>query len=286
MELDSELEAPVDTEVLETVTDETPDDQSEPEHSEEYARRLGWRPKDEFKGSADNWMDWEAFLDEDKSSAPQLKAQVKLLRRRLDQADKRMAKAERTFEEAREYFSKAEQRAYDRAIKDIKAKQLQAVQDGDVEAFAEAEAELDELGKDMKAAPKPDADMQRVFKAWQRENDWYGSDDAMTAVADRIAQKMGSCEEAGLEPDEYLEEMAKRVRKEFPHKFKTEELPRKRPAVGGVSTAHSARGAETFGNMPADAKAQFKRFKDQGIPVTEEGFAKDYWAEMKKEARR
>lgn len=286
MELDSELETEteVEAEVVETVE---ADDQSEPEHSEDYARRLGWRPKDEFKGDDAKWMGWEDFLDEDKSAAPQLKAQVKLLRRRLDQADRRMAKAEKTFDEAREYFSKAEQRAYDRAIKDIKAKQIQAVRDGDEEAFAEADAELEELGKDMKpAAPRPDVEVQKAFKAWQRENDWYGSDDAMTAVADRIAQKMGSYEDAGLDPVEYLAEMEKRVRKEFPHKFKAAELPQKRPAVGGVSNVQGARGAETFGNMPADAKAQFKRFKDQGIPVTEEGFAKDYWTETKKEARR
>ncbi len=285
MELEGELETETDVEV--ETADVEADDQSEPDHSEEYARRLGWRPKDEFKGDDAKWMDWQDFLDEDKSAAPQLKAQVKLLRRRLDQADKRMAKAEKTFDEAREYFSKAEQRAYERAIKDIKAKQIQAVRDGDEEAFAEADAELEELGRDMKpAAPKPDAEVQKAFKAWQRENDWYGSDDAMTAVADRIAQKMGSYEDAGLDPVEYLAEMERRVRKEFPHKFKAAELPTKRPAVGGVTTAHNARGAETFGNMPADAKAQFKRFKDQGIPVTEESFAKDYWSEMKKEARR
>jgi len=35
----------------------------------------------------------------------------------------------------------------------------------------------------------------------------------------------------------------------------------------------------------ADAKAQFKRFEEAGIPVTKEQYAKDYWAEMKKGSR-
>lgn len=286
---------PIDTDededLLETMDDADSDDgQSEPEHNEDYARRLGWKPKDEFKGDPDQWRDWEDFLNEDLSNAPQLKAQVKLLRRRLDQSDRKVARAERTLEEAKAFFSRAEERAYERAIKDIKARQRKAVAEADEDAFDAASQELDDLNKDMRGAvkddaPKVDPEVQLAFRRWERTNDWYGSDAAMTAVADAIAAKMGTYADNDMDPDEYLVELTRRVKKEFPHKF-TSGLPKKRSAVEGVSEARGAKGAETFDAMPADAKAQFKRFETMGIPVTKDGFAKDYWAEAKKEQRR
>lgn len=277
-------------EVLDIMQDNEGDEQSEPEQSEDYARRLGWKPKEDFKGDPEQWRDWEDFLNEDLSSAPQLKAQVKLLKRRLDQADRKWQRAENVLEEAKGYYTRTEERAYERALKEIRAKQRAAVDNADGEAFDAAEDELKELTQDMKAGNKPDSpkvdpSVQKAFRKWEGENDWYGSDTSMTAVADAIAAKMGSYSDNDMEPGEYLEELTRRVKKEFPHKFQ-QALPKKRSAVEGVSGNRSQAGAETFDAMPADAKAQFKRFETMGIPVTKDSFAKDYWAEAKKEQRR
>lgn len=263
--------------------------EGDPEPSEEQARRLGWKPEEDFKGDKAQWRDWKEFLDENLSNAPQLKATVKLLKRRLDQADKRAKKFESTLAEATDYFSKAEQRAYDRAVKDLRAKQRAAVALGDEEAFDEAASEMDELLKDAKGGkkapdkPEIDPDVTKAFRKWERDNDWYGADDAMTAYADRVAAKMGSYSDNDMDPDEYLEELTARVKKEFAHKF---ELPKKRSAVEGVGETRPTKGQETFDNLPADARAQFARFEKLGIPVKKDQFAKEAWAEIKKDARR
>ena len=125
--------------------------------------------------------------------------------------------------------------------------------------------------------------MQKTFRKWERDNDWYGKDKAMTAFADAEARDMGSYSDNAMDPDEYLEELTERVKKEFAHKF---ELPKKRSAVEGVGETRATKGAETFDNLPAEAKAQFKRFETMGIPVKKDTFAQQAWAEIKKDARR
>lgn len=260
----------------------------EVEASEEQARRLGWKPEDEYKGDKTKWRDWQDFLNEDLSNAPQLKATVKLLKRRLDQSDRQLKAMKSTLDEAKDYFSKAEARAYDQAVADLEEKQRAAVSVGDEDAFDAAAAKLKKLNKDVidgKApkAPEIDPQVQKQFRKWERDNDWYGKDEAMTAYADRVANKMGSYADNDMEPDEYLDELTERVKKEFSHKF---ELPRKRSAVEGVGETRSTKGQETFDNLPADAKAQFARFEKMGIPVKKTDFAKDAWDQIRKDARR
>lgn len=263
------------------------DDGGDPEPSEEQARRLGWKPKDEFKGDESQWRDWQDFLNEDLSNAPQLKATVKLLKRRLDQADRRARKIEQTLEESKGYWSRTEERAYNKAVADIRKTMRQAAAIGDTETYNEAEAELDEITEEKTKAPAQTAKMaedDRTFRKWKRENDWYETDDAMTGAADRIAQKMGPYAETGMEWDEYLEELTARVKKEFPHKFAAP--VKKRSAVEGVAETRSTKGQETFDNLPSEWKQQFKRFEDMGIPVKKESFTKDAWGEINKEKRR
>lgn len=258
------------------------------EPSEEQARRIGWKPKEEYNGPPENWRDWKEFLDEDLSNAPQLKATVKLLKRRLEQADKRQKRFEKTLDEAKEFMSKTDERAYERAVKDLRAKQRSAVALGDEDAFDEAADEMDALLKDAKGGkpaktPEIDPEVQKAFRKWERDNDWYGTDDAMTAYADRVAAKLGSYSDNDMDPDEYLDELTARVKKEFAHKF---ELPKKRSAVEGVGETRPTKGQETFDNLPADAKAQFARFEKLGIPVKKDVFAREAWDEIKKDSRR
>ena len=54
---------------------------------------------------------------------------------------------------------------------------------------------------------------------WASKNSWFGNDSAMTYTAFDIHKKL--VEEEGYDPksDEYYEEVDKRIRLEFPHKF-------------------------------------------------------------------
>jgi hypothetical protein len=63
--------------------------------------------------------------------------------------------------------------------------------------------------------PKPDPKAE----AWAEKNEWFGKDEAMTYASFGIHKRL--VEEEGYNPssDEYYEEIDKRLRNEFPHKF-------------------------------------------------------------------
>tara|TARA_R100000005_G_C4972025_1_gene184663 strand:+ start:139 stop:1128 length:990 start_codon:yes stop_codon:yes gene_type:complete len=60
-------------------------------------------------------------------------------------------------------------------------------------------------------------------EVWASKNTWFGNDSAMTYTAFDIHKKL--VEEEGFDPksDDYYEEIDKRIRLEFPHKFDTTE---------------------------------------------------------------
>lgn len=65
------------------------------------------------------------------------------------------------------------------------------------------------------AAPEPDPAAQD----WAAKNEWFGQDESMTLAAFNIHRKL--IEEEGFDPSDsmYYDEIDKRIRAEFPHKF-------------------------------------------------------------------
>lgn len=68
------------------------------------------------------------------------------------------------------------------------------------------------------AAPEPDPAAQD----WAEKNAWFGEDETMTLAAFNIHRKL--IEEEGFDPSDsmYYDEIDKRIRAEFPHKFSGE----------------------------------------------------------------
>lgn len=68
------------------------------------------------------------------------------------------------------------------------------------------------------AAPEPDPAAQE----WAEKNAWFGEDETMTLAAFNIHRKL--IEEEGFDPSDsmYYDEIDKRIRAEFPHKFSGE----------------------------------------------------------------
>jgi hypothetical protein len=77
---------------------------------------------------------------------------------------------------------------------------------------------------------------------WAEKNEWFGKDNAMTYTAFDLHRKL--TEEEGYDPksDTYYEEIDKRIRLEFPHKFgNTVEKTISRPVQNVASATRSSR---------------------------------------------
>lgn len=280
---------------IEGVEGGEPDDQpqtddSEPEISEDAARRAGWKSRDEFKGDAEDWTDWRDFLDVERKTAPQLRHRLKVANRKIEQLDKRDRQRERDIKTLKQLY---EAQGYERAKDELEGRQRAAAELGDVDAFDAAKDQLKELDKQhSKAEPATSGGADKAFMRWHAQRGWYGSDSQKTAALDAVCMDMGTYQDLGLDPLAYLEEAERRAKEEFPMAFDEQQqqrqapAPRQRSAVAGVSERRGNSGEETFENLPREARQQFDRFEKMGEKIDKAVFTKLTWASIKAETKR
>ncbi len=114
--------------------------------------------------------------------------------------------------------------------------------------------------KEAKAKPTLNTQLPRQTPApdpkaeeWAEKNEWFGKDNAMTYTAFDLHRKL--TEEEGYDPksDSYYEEINKRIRLEFPHKFgNTTEKTISRPTQNVASATRSSKtGRKTVKLTPS-----------------------------------
>lgn len=257
--------------------------QTAPRDYEAEARAAGWTSKEEFKGDLARWVDAETFAKKADEIMPLLKAANKRLERELAQVKKDVAKAS-------EFFSKAEERAYQRALSEIRAEQEAAVEAGDVTAHRKASDKLDklreEIGSDIGPTAKGetvDQEMIDGFIEWRADNDWYDSNKAMTEYADMVARKLGPRQESKMSAEEYLAAVREKVEDRFGEKHpemfgkkaKEPRVPPKNP-VEGVSNARPRAGQKSFSDLPPEAQRMCDRFVKSGIVKDRAAYLSSY----------
>ena len=102
---------------------------------------------------------------------------------------------------------------------------------------------------------------------WAGKNDWFGTDSAMTYTAFDLHRKL--TEEEGIDPksDEYYEEIDKRIRLEFPHKFgKTVNKTISKPTQ---TVASATRSPKTNAKSVRLTSSQVAIAKKLGVPLEE-----------------
>ncbi len=245
------------------------------------ARAMGWRPQEEFSGDPKQFIDAKTFVERGEQFLPILKAQNKNLLSKVKQQDRVIA-------EVREYLTKVEQTAYDRAVRDLKARQIEAVETGDVQAFRQIDEQLNDLNKAAAAKkPEPSGDAETLQEAlieWRVENPWYNPEardtetKLMSDYADLVARKLGARETVGMEPREYLDAIAERVRERFPKAFaKPGTAPAgKSPRAEAPTRGSGKPGGKTFADLPVDAQKQADRFVKMGVLKSRDDYVKSY----------
>lgn len=260
--------------------------------TEETARQMGWKPKEEFGGNPDDWVDWQEFLDVDQIASPQLRARNRTLGRRLDQAERKAKRLEKDMRDLKGFYERSEQRGYERARAELLGKQRDAAADADIDAYDSYSEQLAELDKEKPGAElQPDIsaeESQKVFMKWHAKRGWYGKDTQKTAAFDAIAMELGDFRQTDFSPAEYLEEVERMAKEEYPEAFmgdkpQQQAAPRRKSPVGGVSEGRGRQNAETFENLPNEAKAQYTRFEKMGYQLDKADFAKDAWQQIKAE---
>ena len=116
------------------------------------------------------------------------------------------------------------------------------------------------------AQPQPKPQPDPKAEAWAEKNEWFGKDEAMTYTALSIHKKLLQEEGFDGKTDEYYNELDKRIKKEFPHKFEGNKDKSSRVVQTVASANRSTKsGRRTVRLTPS----QVAIAKKLGVPLEE-----------------
>lgn len=254
------------TENLENNTGDTPADAPQEKTYSEVEQRaleMGWRPREEFAGEDEDFIDAKEFVAR------------KPLYDKIAQQSKQLKSVTQAVEALKQHYGKVQETEYQRALKALKQERKQALVDGDADKFEVLEDEIksverqvDVLKKEQEIPiVKEEPTIHPEFAEWQNKNRWYTDVGYMRKFADELGAQLANT----MPPAKVLAEVEKAVRKEFPHKFSN---PNKAnaPDVGSSGGSGRVRGADI------QMTDQEKRIMDtlvRGGHITKEKYISD-----------
>ena len=260
------------------VGEETPEEPETPKEPtvEEIAKDLGWRPKDEFQGDDDNYVDPATYIRKSKDIQQSMSQHLKDNRRKLDQMDKAVKDLHHHYETV----SKAEIQKQQKVIERLRKEKREAIEEGDADRVDAIESEMLEQYSSMETSrptpevPEPNPHDVEVFDGWKSKNDWYkvkggDGDPDMTAYADRLANLP---EYDALPYQRKLVTVTELVKKAFPDKFQTQRAP----TVNSVEAPRGTNSKRQFttSDLSSDQRSIMKNFVNRGI-MTEKQYIAD-----------
>lgn len=138
---------------------------------------------------------------------------------------------------------------------------------------AQAKSANEKRQKQAPTAPAPQQTMPQAparpdpkAESWAQRNDWFGDDSAMTYAAFGIHKEL--VEQEGIDPksDEYYDTLDRRMKEEFPHKFK-DGSQSKRPAQTVASVNRSSGTGRSSGNKVRLTQRQVAMAKKLGVSL-------------------
>lgn len=256
------------------------------------AESQGWVPKERFRGNESDWVDADTFVKRGREILPILRKNNENLIKDLQSTKEQL----KEFREAAEEFKKFQREAYERKaqdyekrIQEIKESRAQAISDGDGQKVNALDDALDQAKDELKEAKQAVKDADRApietptsteidpgLQVWLDRNTWFGQDKRMTGIVNGIGESL-RLEFPLLKGKEFLDKLDEVLAEEFPGKFGSEKKsPASRVESGsGRAGRGSSSNAQTYDNLPSEAKAACDRFVKQKL-MTREQYVADF----------
>jgi hypothetical protein len=284
------------------------------EELEARARRMGWRPQEEFRGDPNRWTDAKSFIERGEAELPIIRERYRALddrfarmenefgatRQQLQDVTYRAHEMQGILGEFRDRAKRAEEVAYARARTELESRMEAAMEQADKSGYNRAKGELDALNRAERdsvappprppAAPQFDPNMapggqqpppmDPTVMRWVEENPWFRLDRTMAGYA---TAKFMEVQQArpGLGTQDHLDAVRTDVMQRFPEKF---ENPKRAAAAAVASSSPPAgsakqKGPPPFEQWPEDARKGYLSAKKYMPDYKPEEYAKMYFTE-------
>ena len=179
---------------------------------EQEAMAQGWRPKEEFEGDPERFIDAGEFVRRGE------------LFSKIDHQNKELKQLRNAMDQFKQHHAMVEQKAYERAVADLKKQRKEALAEGDVDQYDHIDNQLEalkdqreaELVRAAQVAQQNAPQVDPAFTAWVAKNPWYTSDVTMAGAANAYGMDLAR---QGLPPLEVLKRVEAHIKQEFKHKF-------------------------------------------------------------------
>lgn len=258
----------VDEVVDDVVSEVVADEVVEQSEVEQKALKMGWTPKDQFKGDPSKWRPADEFVERGENMLPIVKA-------RVAQQAKEIQELKDAMKQFGEYHTKTEQRAYDRALTDLREQRAQAIAAADGATFDRVDEQIESLKKELEeknkfAETKQNTDNDPVYVEWLGRNKW-ATDPAMEKWAYAHGKYLIDIGEAELGIDVF-EKITKAAKIKYPEKFENQRRTSAPSVEGGVPKQRT--GGKSYADLPADARAACDRMAKNAYSTDEKQAAK------------
>ena len=268
-----------------------PDQQEGNEVLEKEARIFGWVPKEEFRGSDDDWVDAEVFVKRGKEINPILRKNNELLMKKLDEKAKEIDSIKASVEEFKKFQKDSFERKtaeYEIQIAELKSKKREAIAEGNGDAVVDIDDQIDSLKeaqREAKAEAKAKAEVPPPAQAsipddpelqsWLGRNQWFGSDTEMTDMANGLGSSVRK-QFPHLTGREFLDKLDDKIVEYFPHKALGKKAKGSTVDSTGNVRGGTSSGKKSYDTLPDDAKKACDRFIKQGWIKSKQEYVDSY----------
>ena len=233
--------------------------------SEQLAMENGWVPKEQWKGDPDAWRPAKEFND-----------RGEFFKRidRLEHKNQELQKAMTflTDQQKRQYLA-----GFQEAIKQLRQKRDQALEDGDSLQAARISDKIDEVKDQAQVAQRqqvqqapPTIEPSETYKSWATKNSWYTQDKVLTRYAEATGATYKD-EHPNSTESEMLRHVEMEVKREFPNKFGPKGPPS--PEGDGRGTGPKTGNAGKFSAVEGSLTSEQRSIMNTIIKTT--GMTKD-----------
>ncbi len=259
----------IENENLEIENNNPEIEETEEDPDLERAKKLGYKDDSEYKGNPKYKLSPKEYLERAEKGGT------------IKKLESDITEMRDAFEKMQQFTQLQIQSAKTRALEELRAKQIKAIDDGDVttsEAFEAYEKKKTEVEREYNPAPVQVNKRPRDVEDWIASNPWaIGKDSVGYTARGYETDIINERPDLRNNPVAILEEVKKRIVGEFPEKF---ENPKKRiQSIEGGGTVHSnSAKKDTFQSIGfssvdiADAQKLIK----SGIYKDEADFIKSY----------
>lgn len=239
--------------------------------AETLAKRMGWAPKENWRGKEDQWVGAQEFLD---------RANPAMLMERL-------SKMESSHQKTVQSMERMNKAALERQKAELTAKrdelEAQYVARGDAQAVRELNQNYDRISAELDAGQHQAPQQQQVQRApevdsWIEQRPQFKTDPMFYDAADKMMTAI-EAQMPGKSVSEHLAELDKRLAPRFPDIYQQAKASEAPPAgarqMDGVKVS-TKKSSNYASRIPAEAKAQGERFVKDGLFKNIEEFAKEY----------